>query len=147
MKRALITGLLMAALTVTAGEVIKRGAPLSDAKPTPLAEVLANPDSFKGKTILVEGVISTVCQDMGCWMQLAPEGAKETMQVKFKDHAFFIPKDAKGVKARAEGVAEVKVLSKEDADHLESEGAALKRNSDGTVSQVSFIAAGVELTR
>lgn len=54
---------------------------------------------------------------------------------------------AREMKARAEGVTEIKTLSKAEADHLAGEGATLKRNEDGTADEVSFVATGVELTR
>jgi hypothetical protein len=41
----------------------------------------------------------------------------------------------------------VKKLSKAEAEHLESEGAKLKRAEDGSAIEVSFVANGVELTK
>ena len=36
-------------------------------------------------------------------------------------------------------------MTKDEADHLESEGAKLNRNDDGSVIELSFVASGVEL--
>ena len=69
------------------------------------------------------------------------------MRVTFKDYGFFVPTDSKGMQARAQGVTKVRTLSKEEADHLEGEGAKLNRNADGTANEVTFIASGVELRR
>jgi hypothetical protein len=81
-------------------------------------------------------------------MQIAPAAdAKQTMHVTFKDFAFFVPTNSKGMKARAEGVVSIETLSKEEADHLSGEGAKFQRNADGTATQVSFVAKGVELTK
>jgi hypothetical protein len=44
-------------------------------------------------------------------------------------------------------VPEVQKLSKDEADHLAGEGAKLHRNPDGTATEVTFIASGVELTK
>jgi hypothetical protein len=148
MKR-LATALLLIATTASAGEVITRGAAIPrDAKAITLAKVLESPDDYTKNAVVVEGVIKTACERKGCWMQLADakEGA-QAVRVTFKDYAFFVPLDSKGMKARAEGVTTVKKLSKRDADHLEEEGAKLKRNADGTANEVSFVANGVELTR
>src|ERR1043166_4406250 len=133
-KIAVCLALLLAATTLFAG-TIKRGAAISkDAKPTPLADVLAAPDKYQKDAVLVEGVIENVCQMKGCWMQLTPEAGKPGVRVTFKDYGFFVPTDSKGLKARAEGVTKVKTLTKAEADHLEHEdGATLKRNPDGTV--------------
>lgn len=148
MKRIVIALLLLVATTAF-GDVVKRGAAISaDAKVTSLADVLTKPDAFKDKTVVVEGVVSANCTEMGCWMQIAPTAeAKQTIHVTFKDFAFFIPTSSKGMKARAEGMVSVETLSKEEADHLSGEGAKFNRNADGTATQVSFVASGVELTK
>jgi hypothetical protein len=66
-----------------------------------------------------------------------------------KDHGFFIPLDSAGALAKAEGVFSVKTLSKEEVKHLmEDDGAKFDNiNADGTVTEISFLASGVELTR
>ena len=151
MKRATIALLLFASLfaaTAFAGETITRGAALSSStKVVPLAKVLAEPDAYTKEPVVVEGVVTTACERKGCWMQLAAEAGKPGVRVTFKDYAFFVPLDSKGMAARAEGVTVVKKLSKKDADHLEGEGAKLSRNADGTANEVSFVASGVELTK
>ena len=103
--------------------------------------MVANPDAFSKKPVVVEGTVSSVCTNMGCWMELGD------MHVTFKDYGFFVPTDSKGFAARAEGVARLKTLSKEEADHLEGEGAKLHRNADGTAKEVTFVASGVELRK
>jgi len=64
-----------------------------------------------------------------------------------KDHSFFIPLQSAGAMARAEGVFSVKTLSKAQVDHMIAEDGAKfeNRNADGTVSEVSFEATGIEL--
>jgi hypothetical protein len=148
MKKLL--SVLLLATTAFAGDVITRGAAVSkETKAIPLATVLEHPESYTKDAVVVEGVIAASCSRQGCWMQLAPssEEAAKSVRVTFKDYGFFIPLDAKGMKARAEGVTVVKTLSKADADHLEGEGAKLTRKEDGTALEVSFVANGVELTK
>ena len=148
--KKLLPVLLLLATAVFADDVITRGAAVSkDAKAISLATVLENPESYTKDAVVVEGVIAASCTRKGCWMQLAPSDAEGTSSVRvtFKDYGFFIPLEAKGMKARAEGVAVVKTLSKADADHLEEEGANLVRREDGTALEVSLVANGVELTK
>ncbi|HVR40582.1 MAG TPA: DUF4920 domain-containing protein [Thermoanaerobaculia bacterium] len=149
MKRiAIALTLLVAVAAFAKDETVKRGAPIAkDAKPVALTQVLEKPDDYAKKTIVVEGVITSVCENMGCWMQLAPAADKDGMHVTFKDYGFFVPTNSKGMKVRAEGTVELKTLSKEEADHLEGEGAKVNRDKDGTAKEVSFVAAGVELTK
>ena len=144
----LTLALLFVSTAAFAGETITRGAPISkDAAAVPLATVLASPAEYTAHPVVVEGVIANACERKGCWMQLQPADGEQSVRVTFKDYAFFVPLDSKGMKARAEGVTTVKKLSKKEADHLEEEGAKLQRNEDGTAVEVSFVASGVVLTR
>ncbi|CAN5701976.1 hypothetical protein BH24ACI2_BH24ACI2_04310 [soil metagenome] len=128
---------------------IKRGAPISNAKKVSLARVLKEPNKYVGKNILVEGVIVRSCKIEGCWMELTPSKDAQSVRVKFKDHAFFIPLDSAGMNAKAEGVFSIKTLSKKEVDHLMNEDGAkfADINKDGTVTEISFEATGVELTK
>ena len=140
-KLTLIT--LLIASTAFAGEVVKCGAAIpADAKVIPLAQVLEKPDSYTKDAVVTEGVVEGACTKMGCWMQLTPEPGKSGVRVTFKDYGFFVPKESKGMSARLQGVVQVRTLSKEEADHLESEGAKLAREKDGTAREVSFVASG-----
>ena len=147
MKRMTLA-LLLVATTAFAGEVVTRGAAISsESKAVPLTQVLEKPQDYTKDAIVVEGLVEAACQNKGCWMQVVPEAGKAGMRVTFKDYGFFVPKDCKGMTAKMEGVVSVKTLSKEDADHLSGEGAKLNRNADGTATEVSFVATGVELRK
>jgi hypothetical protein len=130
--------------------LIKRGAPLSrKAEKVSLAKVLENPAKYAGKTVQVEGVIVRSCKMEGCWMELAPDANSKSVRVKMKDHAFFVPLQSAGFKAKADGVFTIKTLTKKQVDHMiEEDGAKFEnRNADGTVTEVSFEATGVELRK
>ncbi len=129
-----------------ATEVVKRGEALGDSPSVAFKDVLGDPQKFAGKTVIVEGIVERVCKAEGCWMQIAPEaGAAESVRVTF-DHKFSVPKDADKMRFRAEGVFRLKVLSKEEVEHLvKDDGAKLKTNADGTANEISFVATGVEL--
>lgn len=135
--------------TFDANGVLKRGDLVGKAKAVSLVKVLKNPNDYVGKTVLVEGVIVRSCKMEGCWMELAPAKNAKSVRVKFKNHAFFIPLDSAGLRARAEGVFSVKTLSKKEVDHLVNEDGAKfdNINKDGTVTEISFEATGVELTK
>ncbi len=113
----------------------------------PLATVAAKPADWTGKEILVEGVITSVCQEMGCWIDIAADTTKGAlpMHIDFQ-HKFFVPPKAKGMKARVLGTASLKTYTKDEADHLIEEGAKLTRNADGTATGILFVATGVVLT-
>ena len=135
--------------TFDAGGKIKRGAAIGTAKKVSLAKALKSPNKFTGKPILVEGVIVRSCKMEGCWLELAPKKDAASVRIKMKDHAFFVPLDAAGLMAKVEGVMSIKTLSKAEVEHLQNEDGAKfdKINADGTVTEVSFEATGVELTK
>ena len=79
----------------------------------------------------------------------AVERTGKSVRVTFGDHAFFIPLNSAGMKVKAQGVFKTKTLSKEHVEHLINDDGAKfdNRNPDGTVTEVSFDATGVELRK
>lgn len=134
---------------IPSGSYLKRGAPVGKAKKVSLDKVMKDPAKYAGQTVRVEGVIVRSCKTEGCWAELAPKADGKSVRVKMKDHALFIPLQSAGAKARAEGVFTVKTLTKEMVDHMiEEDGAKFpNRNADGTVTEVSFEATGIELKK
>ena len=128
-------------------EVIKRGVPVGKAPYIALADALRAPKLFSGRILRIEGVVERNCTEKGCWMVVSPSPGAPGVRVTFKDEAFFIPTNSKGMKAVAEGQFSVVDHSKAEADHLEGEGAMFKRNKDGSATEVTFIASGVELKK
>lgn len=82
-------------------------------------------------------------------MEMAAEIGGKSVRVTFGDHAFFIPLNSAGMAVSAEGVFQTKTLTKEHVDHLINDDGAHfdNRNADGTVTEVSFDATGVRLTK
>lgn len=126
-----------------------RGAALGKSKKVSLAKVMKDPSKYAGKMVRVEGVIVRSCKMEGCWLELAPNKDAKAVRVKMKDHAFFVPLNSAGANAKAEGTFTVKTLTKEEVKHMiDEDGAKFDNiNKDGTVTEVSFEATGVELTR
>lgn len=139
-----------AAVSLKSGEKITRGAALvKGTKRVSLEKVFKDPSSFSDRTVAVEGVIVRSCKKEGCWMEMAEKEGGRSVRVTFGDHAFFIPLNAAGMKVKAHGVFKTKTLSKEKVDHLINDDGAKfdHRNADGTMTEVSFNASGVELTQ
>lgn len=132
------------------GEKITRGVGLAKGvKKAKVEKALATPADFADKTVEVKGVIVRSCKKEGCWMEMADKDNGRSVRVTFGDHAFFIPLNSAGMKVRAQGTFKTKTLTKEHVDHLiKDDGAKFEsRNPDGTVTEVSFDATGVELTK
>lgn len=128
---------------------LKRGGPLGNAKEVSFEKVMNDPAKYSGQVVRVEGVIVRSCRTKGCWAELAATPDGKSVRVTMKDHAFFIPLQSAGARARAEGVFTVKTLTKAQVDHLINDDGAkfANRNADGTVTEVSFEASGIELKR
>ena len=75
---------------------------------TPLDQLLKDPARFEGKDVRVEGVVTAVCTEMGCWMALGARDAAgvPTMMIKVEDGVIVFPVTAKGKKAAAQGVVQ-----------------------------------------
>jgi hypothetical protein len=132
------------------GQSITRGEALSaKAKKVSVAKVLEAPEKYAGKTVAVEGVIVRSCKKEGCWMEMADSADGRSVRVTFGDHKFFIPLNSAGMKVKAQGVFKIKVLPKDHVEHLiNDDGAKFEhRNDDGSVTEVSFDATGVVLTK
>lgn len=115
------------------------GAPLTIQTATNLADVYANPAQFEGKEIKLEGTIAEVCQKKGCWLKL--QQGEYDITVRFKDYAFFVPKDAASRTVAVQGY----FIPKTDK-HVEEEAAAQKEVLETeTEPSYSFTASGVEI--
>jgi len=139
-----------APVDLRAGEKLTRGAVITQsAKKVTIEKVFASPDKVAGKTFVVDGVIVRSCKKEGCWMEMADKAGGKSVRVTFGDHAFFIPLNSAGMKVKAEGKFVTKVLPKEHVDHLINDDGAKfdNRDPDGSVTEVSFDATGVVLTK
>jgi hypothetical protein len=128
---------------------LKRGGPIGNSQKVSLNAALKDPAKFTDKTVLVEGIVVRSCKMEGCWAEVAENKDSKSVRIKMKDHAFFIPLESAGAKARVEGTFQVKTLTKAMVDHMiQEDGAKFEnRNADGTVTEVSFEATGIELKR
>jgi len=139
-----------APVNLTSGDTIKRGDALAkNVKKVKVEKVMAEPTKYSAKTVQVEGVIVRSCKKEGCWLEMADKIDGKSVRVTFGDHKFFIPLNSAGMKVKAQGVFKTRVLPKDHVDHLINDDGAKfpNRNADGTVTEVSFDATGVVLTK
>jgi hypothetical protein len=92
----------------------KLGAEITLKENTKVSEILANPNSYLGKTVLVQGNVLDVCTEAGCWMDIAGDVANQKIKIKVKDGDIVFP-GAKGKSALVEGVVYSIELDKEEA--------------------------------
>ncbi len=119
MKRLFSTVAIMTllALPALAGEA-NYGQALELDETTSIADILANPHNYEGKTVQVKGSVKSSCTEAGCWMRL-DAGDGQVLLVKSSDESILVPKDVAGRTAVVEGVVVV-----EHADAASSDDTA-----------------------
>ena len=107
-----------------------------------LATALGTRDSARVKLV---GKASAVCQARGCWMTL-PTADGRQMRVRFRDYAFFVPKNLSGHEVVVSGWAHRSTVPKaelqhyaKDAGKTDQEVAAITEDEQ----QLTFLADGV----
>lgn len=93
----------------------KYGKEITLEEKTNISDILADPENFIDKTVLVEGEILDVCPMMGCWIELKSDSKNSKIKVKVKDGEIVFPKEAKGKMAKVEGTVYKIELTKEKA--------------------------------
>ncbi|MCB7481378.1 DUF4920 domain-containing protein [Christiangramia sediminis] len=92
--------------------------------------------------------VNSVCKMKGCWMTLDLPEAEEDPMVKFKDYAFFVPKDIEGKEVIVEGIAFIEETSVDDQKHL-AKDAGRSEEEIGEITEIKkspgFLAHGVLL--
>ncbi|MGF1469365.1 MAG: DUF4920 domain-containing protein [Sandaracinaceae bacterium] len=109
----------------------------ADREMTPLADILAQPERYEDQVVRTEGEITSVCQAMGCWMEVREAAGQPPVRVPMAGHSFFLPRDVSGRHATLEGRVVLRALSPEMREHLASEGAT------ATSSALAIHATGV----
>ena len=116
------------------------GAPIPGGAPTvSLADVAKNPGAYRGKSITTTGTVTSVCQNMGCWMEIKDEQSQA--HIKMAGHNFFVPKTAAGHKAK---ITATLVPSADDDEETECNQEAQKQMGH-KVAKLQLEATGVEL--
>ncbi len=130
----------------TTGKTQTYGAHFVPEAPVPavaIAEKLSGKESVNLQTT---GTVKEVCQAKGCWIKVDAGNGQE-MMVKFKDYAFFMPKDIVGKQVILQGKAFQKTIpvaqlqhyaedagkSKEEISQITHPQQALQFEADGVI--------------
>jgi hypothetical protein len=99
--------------------------------------------------VKLRGTVKGVCQAKGCWMTIQPkEAGKPVLFVKFKDYAFFMPKDIAGREVVFQGKAYVEETSVDELRHYaEDAGKSADEIAkiDKPEREYKFMASGVAI--
>ena len=98
------------------------GAPFAKSEAVSLSAAVAGSKAAEAganAAQLVRGEVKAVCQAKGCWMVLQDDAdASLEARVIMKNHAFAVPFDGKGKKARVEGVLTSRTFTPAQVKHL-----------------------------
>jgi len=121
------------------------GAGVHSRKPIRLETAAKQVKDLHGRTIRVDGLLKDVCRKKGCWTVL--RDGKTEVRVKFRDYAFFVPRDAAGRRALVEGIVTAKTISEAEAKHYaeESGDPDSAKKIKGPQKVLAFTAIGVEI--
>ena len=123
------------------------GAAITPAGALPMSALLVALGPRDSAQVKVVGKASAVCQAKGCWMTLPTADGKE-MRVRFRDYAFFVPKDLSGHEVVVSGWAYRSTVPKSELQHYakdagktDQEVAAITQDEQ----QLTFLADGVRV--
>ena len=123
------------------------GAAVSAAGALPMSALPAALGARDSARVTLVGKASAVCQAKGCWMTL-PTADGQEMRVRFRDYAFFVPKDLSGHEVVVSGWAYRSTVPQselqhyaQDAGKTDQEVAAISHDEQ----QLTFLADGVRV--
>jgi hypothetical protein len=138
---------LLQAQTSPSNEWTTYGKKLTATKMDSLAAALKD-IPVEGKSVAVEGVISDVCTNKGCWLIMSAGGRQ--LRVQFEGYSFFVPWDAKGKKIKAQGVVKSKKVDEKTARHWaeeQSQPAVKPEDIHGEQTVLMMTATGVAIEK
>lgn len=102
-------------VTISNADGNKYGKEITLKEKTKISAILAEPQKFVGKTVLVEGTVVAVCEKRGCWIDLSSDKKFQKIKIKVNDGEIIFPMEESGKTALVEGtVYEIK-MTKEQA--------------------------------
>jgi len=98
----------------------------------------------KKTEVKVKGVVTTVCEAMGCWIKI--KSTDGDMMVRMKDHSFFVPLALNGKEVVIDGIAEEKQTSVAQLKHYAEDAGKSKEEIESIKepkTEITLTAKGV----
>lgn len=102
------------------GESTVYGAGVDEIESVSISSIAADPEAYAGKTVRVEGMVTDVCSNQGCWLELAGGQPGAKARFKVNDGEMVFPTSAKGKSAVAQGTVITQRLTLEETRELEA---------------------------
>ena len=87
-----------------------------------LSDIAHDPARYRDKVIATSGKVTSVCREMGCWMEL--QDASGQAHVRMHGHSFFVPKTSPGHLARVQATVVKAAGAADDCEEKSSSGMA-----------------------
>lgn len=123
------------------------GAAVDAGTALPVQHVADRPDAFADQTLVLEGRVSAVCEQKGCWLALdtgadTPPLRVEVARTDAGEYAFTVPTDASGW-ATVQG----RLVAEDPPSHEgHGDGAEAAADTEAPAPSYHLIADGVRLT-
>ena len=102
-----VAPVLVAVLTLSAvahAQTAKTGGPVNVQTPTKVSDLYASPEKFVGKTIRVDGTVTSVCTEMGCWVAVKDKVTEQAVRFQAEhDGTIVFPLSLKGKSGSFQG--------------------------------------------
>ena len=121
------------------------GAAVTPTGAVPMSGLNAALGSRDSAQVKLVAKASAVCQAKGCWMTLPTADGKQ-MRVRFKDYAFFVPKDLSGHEVVVSGWAYRETVSVADQQHYLRDAGKPEKEIAAIIQpkqELNFLADGV----
>lgn len=94
---------------------------------TLISDILAAPEKFEGKRVLVKGLAVGTCETRGCWVNLkSDKDTNKAIRIKVEDGEIVFPMTVLGKEVQAEGIVEKMVIPVETVREILAKNAAAK---------------------
>ena len=115
--------------------------------PDQVGDIYSNLKLGDTVNVTFKAPVQAVCKEKGCWMQV-DVGTAEPIMVRFKDYAFFVPKDIENKEVTVHGKAFLAEVGVEEQKHL-AEDAGKDKAAIEAITQprrsMGFTADGVKI--
>ncbi|MGB3774868.1 MAG: DUF4920 domain-containing protein, partial [Leeuwenhoekiella sp.] len=85
--------------------------------PDQVGDIYSNLKPGDTVNVTFKAPVQAVCKEKGCWMQV-DVGNTDPVMVRFKDYAFFVPKDIENQEVTVHGKAFLAVVDVDEQRHL-----------------------------
>jgi len=94
-----------------------------------VSDIAHDPARYRDKVIATSGKVTSVCREMGCWMEL--QDASGQAHVRMHGHSFFVPKTSPGHLARVQATVVKAAGAADDCEEKSSGMAKIELDATG----------------